>query len=286
MKFVLSLCVLFAAIFLGFILWKTISERRILKIWDKMEDSATTTFGDTYSPEMVKHLPANVQRYFNFCILPGTSLKTKAIIHMNGQLALGPKSDPGYMPMSATQLLSFPVGFIWNVKTGNKPVRISGSDGLAFDKSWSRFWVAGMFPAVRANGDKVDHQDHYKSAFGRFVSESAFLTPAVFLDPQYASWEDISDDKISLRVDYRGFAQKVQFTLDDRGAPIKVEFPRWSDANDGNVYQLQPFGGKLSEYKTFQGFRLPTKIEAGNFFGTKAYFPFFITKISNIEFID
>lgn len=31
------------------------------------------------------------------------------------------------------------------------------------------------------------------------------------------------------------------------------------------VYQLQPFGGYLSEFREFGGYRLPTRIEAGNF---------------------
>lgn len=47
---------------------------------------------------------------------------------------------------------------------------------------------------------------------------------------------------------------------------------------------LQPFGGYLSNFREFTGFRLPTHIEAGNFFGTEKYFPFFIADVTDLRF--
>ena len=46
----------------------------------------------------------------------------------------------------------------------------------------------------------------------------------------------------------------------------------------------QPFGGYLSEFREFDGFTLPTHVEAGNMFETDAYFPFFIVDITDIRF--
>jgi hypothetical protein len=72
--------------------------------------------------------------------------------------------------------------------------------------------------------------------------------------------------------------------LGEDGQPLFVAFQRWSDANSEGVHRLQPFGGYLSEFRDFGGFRLPTHVEAGNHFGTEDYFPFFIADVSEITF--
>ena len=78
--------------------------------------------------------------------------------------------------------------------------------------------------------------------------------------------------------------QSVNVTVDAAGRPTKVDFLRWSDANPDKVYRLQPFGGYLSEFREFDGYRLPTRVEAGNFFATDDYFPFFRVNVTSIRF--
>jgi hypothetical protein len=78
--------------------------------------------------------------------------------------------------------------------------------------------------------------------------------------------------------------QAVDLSVDSTGRLTSVVFQRWSDANPAKVFQLQPFGGYLSEYREFSGFRLPTRVEAGNFFDTNDYFPFFRATVSSIRF--
>jgi hypothetical protein len=81
-----------------------------------------------------------------------------------------------------------------------------------------------------------------------------------------------------------GLEQTVDMTVDSLGRPIQVVFPRWSNANAQGEFKLQPFGGYLSEFKDFNGFQLPTRVEAGNFFGTKEYFPFYRVNVTDIRF--
>ncbi len=49
-------------------------------------------------------------------------------------------------------------------------------------------------------------------------------------------------------------------------------------------YRLQSFGGFLSEFRCFDGFHLPTHVEAGDHFGTELYFPFFVANVTDVEF--
>lgn len=56
--------------------------------------------------------------------------------------------------------------------------------------------------------------------------------------------------------------------------------------NPDGIHQLQPFGGYLSDFEEAQEFHVPMHIEAGNFFGTEVYFPFFIADVSEVRFPD
>jgi hypothetical protein len=231
---------------------------------------------------MIADLPDVAQRYFRFAISPGTPLHTVAELSMQGEFSLGTKDEPNYTPMHAEQVLAAPHGFVWNLQAGDGVMRISGSDAAVNGSSWSRFWLLGIVPVARAGGNP----DHARSAFGRYVAEAVFWTPAALLPGDHVRWEAIDSSAARVIVTHQGLQQAVDLFVDADGQLNKVIFQRWSDANQQKVFQLQPFGGFLSEYKDFGGFHLPTRVEAGNFFGTDDYFPFFKATVSSIRFVD
>lgn len=229
-----------------------------------------------FTADMVAGLPEPARRYFNFTILEGTPLFTVAQIEMRGRFSLGGKEAPSYMDMKAVQVLAAPHGFIWKMSGGDGLTRMSGSDG----GHWTRFWMAGLVPVARFGGAP----DHTKSAFGRYVAEAAFWTPAALLPGPNVRWEVVAENTARYTMMHEGIAQSVDVTVDTEGRPVVVQFQRWSNANPLGVHRLQPFGGFLSDFKEVQGFRLPMHVEAGNFFGTDAYFPFFIANVSEVRF--
>jgi len=287
MKYLIIFAVIVLGISSALMIWRTIVETRINSYWSQLsEASVKDPERRPYSPELVANLPPNVQRFFNFIFEPGADLKPAARINMTGQLGLGPKGNPGYKPMKAHQIHRFPDGFIWRVTTGSPPLSVSGSDGVYLEKSWSRFWISGQFPVVKANGSLSEIPDHYRSAFGRIVGETVIFTPAALLGSPFVTWQDLDDNRIRMTIEYEGLTQTVDIYLDERGAPVQIVFPRWSDANPECKYQEQPFGGQLSNHKSFDGVTIPTWIEAGNFIGTDEYFPFYIAEVTDLEFID
>ncbi|MDP1555016.1 MAG: hypothetical protein Q8L84_06115 [Hyphomonas sp.] len=48
--------------------------------------------------------------------------------------------------------------------------------------------------------------------------------------------------------------------------------------------RFKPFGGFLSEFREFDGYTLPTRVEGGNHFGTPDFFPFFKARVTAIRF--
>ena len=256
-------------------------------VWRQMDHQADRAEMDrliSYQPDdpprfsaaMVAGLPEPARRFFTFAIAEGTPLYTVARLEMTGRFGMGNKAAPRYMAMRATQVLAAPHGFVWAMSAGESAMRMSGSDS----GRWTRFWLFGVVPVARFGGT----QDHRRASFGRYVAEAVFWTPAAVLPGPQVTWEPVSENVARMTLRHEGLEQAVEITVRETGALHHVAFMRWSDANPEKVHRLQPFGGYLSEFRSVGGFRLPTHVEAGNQFGTEAYFPFFVADVSEIAF--
>jgi hypothetical protein len=231
-----------------------------------------------FDPGSLSALPDPARRYFEFMIAPGTPLTTVVEIEMEGEIGLGTKNAPGYVPMRARQILA-PSGFVWRLEAGKGLKRIVGSDGFEGGISWTRFWLLGVLPVVRAGGGP----DHARAAFGRVVAEGVFWTPAALFPGEDVAWEAVSGTVARATVRRAGLVQAVDITVAEDGRPTRVVIERWTNANPEGMFRLQPFGGDLSEFRRFRGFTLPTRVEGGNMIGTDEYFPFYKAAVKNIR---
>ncbi|WP_299879059.1 DUF6544 family protein [uncultured Sulfitobacter sp.] len=226
--------------------------------------------------DMIAGLPEPAQRFFRFSIAEGTPLLPVVTIRMHGRFSIGNKDAPNDLAMQATQILAAPEGFIWKVKAGAGVMRLSGSDSA----KWTRFWIGSIWPVARRGGDA----DHRRAAFGRYVAEAVFWSPAAVLPGPNVRWQAVDEDTARVTVHHADLTQSVDLTVSKEGQPTQIVFDRWSDANPRKTYQFQPFGGTFSAFQDFQGYRLPTRVAAGNFFGTDEYFAFYHAEVDEISF--
>jgi hypothetical protein len=143
---------------MGLLLWSLILVPLagcLVALWQRMKfaadqrhaaqaATAPCRLAKSYDPRLIAGLPEPARRFFNFVIEPGTPLSHVVEITMHGELSLGSKDAPDYMPIRATQVLAAPYGFVWDVQGGKGLMRISGSDGMLDDRSWTRFWLTAM----------------------------------------------------------------------------------------------------------------------------------------------
>jgi hypothetical protein len=244
--------------------------------WQELIRKAGTSRG-VYSPALVQGLPEPARRYFNYSISPGSPLVPAVEIEMRGELGLGSQEKPNFKPMRAQQILAPPHGLVWSVQAG----LLKGSDGMSRNGSWTRFWLFGLVPVVRAGGDP----DHYRSAFGRVIAEAAFWAPATLLPGEWVNWEVVDNDTARAVVHYGGLEQAVDVSVLENGQPYQVVIQRWSQENPDREYRLQPFGGTLGDFRRFGGYVLPTSVEGGNHFGTDRYFPFYRARVTAIRLL-
>lgn len=276
MRMALTLVLILLVVgFAALALWRQLDRRVDRSEMDRLIASQPSD-PQLFSFDMIADLPEPAQRFFTFAIAEGRPLYTVAMIEMEGQFGMGNKANPNYQPMRATQVLAAPEGFIWAMSGGSEAMRMGGSDS----GTWTRFWLFGTLPVVRAGGTA----DHLRSAFGRYVSEAVFWTPAALLPGPDVIWEAVSENAARVTMRRGVLEQSVDVTVDDAGRPLHVSFMRWTNANAEKEFRLQPFGGYVSEFRVFDGFRLPTHVEAGNMFETDDYFPFFIADVTDITF--
>ncbi|QOR39989.1 hypothetical protein HNO52_16780 [Billgrantia diversa] len=261
--------------------WRLADNRAMDTAWAWLQSQAPATV-ETFDPAMVEGLPDAARRYFLYTIAPGTPLHVVSEIHMTGELGLGDKQAPGYRPMRAHQILAPPHGFIWRIRAGSGFMQLSGSDGMANGRSWTRFWLNGTLPVARAGSD----DNHLRSSFGRVAGEAAFWTPAGLLPQHGVRWEETDEPNLARAVITHGtLEQAIEIAVAEDGRPIWVQFQRWSNAKPEKEWRLQPFGGYLDDFRNFDGFTLPTRVDGGNHFGTEAYFPFFRARVEEVRFL-
>jgi hypothetical protein len=278
LKILLWIVGMFVVLVAALQLWRWMDTRSAVAAWERLA-TIRADLPAHFDPAMVADLPEPALRFFRFTIQPGTALGTAVEISMVGQLSLGTKDEPRYQPMRAQQILAPPHGFVWRLDAGRGLMRIVGSDGMESDRSWVRFWLIGVAPVVRAGG----HPDHLRAAFGRVVAEAAFWAPAALLPQNGVVWEAIDADTARATMTHLGMTQSVDVRVDDDGRPRSVMFQRWTDANPDSEFRLQPFGGRLDDFREVGGYRLPFRVEGGNFFGTDDYFPFYKAEVEEIR---
>ena len=254
-------------------------ENQVARVWAALE-TAREANPPRYDPAMVTDLPEIAQRYFTRAITPGTPLHRLVKLEMNGRFILNGND----LPMTAQQILAPPaVGFVWQARIGSGLMRFAGSDGYhrapEREESWTKFWLRGLIPLARIG----DNPDHASAAATRAMLEAIWV-PASLL-PQYgAQWEQIGPDTAEIRFTGLQNMEPMRIRLDAEGNPTEVWALRWTDANPERVYRLQPFGGRMLEMTDKQGFRIPSRVELGNLWGTPDYVPFFLATITRAEF--
>lgn len=231
-----------------------------------------------FEPEMIAGLPEPARRYFRFAIAPGTPLRTVAIVEMGGRFGLGGKESHRFHPMRAREILAPPHGFVWIAKIGSGLFRMSGSDALTDDKAWTRFWLLGAMPLVRASGTA----NLARSAVGRAIGEALWV-PAALLPVSGVAWEPIDADRARAVLNVRGDLHAVELTVASDGRPLSIVLDRWSDANRERIFRWQPFGATVEAVGTFGGYTVPTRISGGNNFGMADYFPFFQAEVTAVD---
>jgi hypothetical protein len=234
-----------------------------------------------FDPAQVAGLPEIAQRYFLHAVAPGTPLYSTAEVEMQGLFLLGDKRKYQTYEMSARQALRPPDQFVWIPRLRSGPLVIRGSDALVDGRAWTRFWMLGLLPVA----DDRSSPDLVRSAQFRAAVEGALWLPTSLLPENGVEWRQAGPDQATVTLSrFKPDPIVLTLTLDRHGAVREVVGQRWSNANPDKSFRLQPFGAAILAEGTFAGLTVPTKIAAGNHYGTEDYLPFFQATVTNMKY--
>ena len=233
-----------------------------------------------FEPDQIARMPEIARRYFRHAIAPGTPLYSSVEIEMEGAFLLGDRDKYQAYRMSAAQALKPPDEFVWTPRLTSGLMTITGSDALVGGEAWTRFWLLGLIPVAN---DRTS-PDLVRSAQFRAAVEGALWLPTSLLPDNGVEWKRTGPDEAELTLRRFSPAVVLRLTLDRGGAVRKVVGQRWSNVNPSKRFQLQPFGGTMSGEGTFKGLTIPTRMAAGNHFGTDQYLPFFQAHITRARY--
>lgn len=245
-------------------------EGRAAQAWDALAGDSSP---EVFDVSMVDGLPEPARRWLLHTVAPGTPLASSVTLTLPGTLRLARDGDA--LPMTSEERLDPTHGYVWRARVRMGPVSIRGYDLYVDGTGEMRWWLAGVAPIVRASGPDLD-----RSAAGRLLGESIFV-PAALLPARGARWEAVDEATVRVRVDDGHEPLTLTLTVRPDGSLARVDFLRWnSDPKNGPVGPL-PFATELSDDRTFGGYTIPTRLEAGWRLGEAEEFRFFTARITD-----
>ncbi|WP_199301728.1 DUF6544 family protein [Sphaerospermopsis sp. FACHB-1194] len=247
-------------------------QNNINQIWQNLEN--TKTEKQPFTQDVINNLPEPVQRYFLHAITLGTPLATGVKLKMQGYFQ--PSKDKK-LPMQATEILTAK-GFVWQAVMGNKFFNIKGADYYYNNSAKVEFKIWGLIPLV-----KEENPDINRSSIGRFAGE-LFWLPSALLPQNQVSLQAIDHNTIQATFNIEGETVNLTFIIDENGRVLEVKLPRWGNQTTYKSWQYIPFGGTFSQETSFQGYTIPSQINAGWWLGSEQYNGFFQASIEEAEF--
>lgn len=242
-----------------------------MTVEDKLWNGATPPAGN-FDPTKIRHLPERVQAYLCHSIAEGTPLATAIRLGMSGEIKV-----KGWLPFTATQVLTYGAGFIWRAKAHMGVISMSSFDELVEGEGQMDWRLFGLIPFISVNGGDIT-----RAAEGRMAVECMWIPG--FLASSAVTWTE-EGSKITAHFLLGGSAASVTLDLLPNGQPTSCLIMRWGSV-DKEPFRYVPFGGTIEEEATFGGFTIPSKLSVGWNFGNEKYAEgeFFRCRVEGAEF--
>lgn len=202
-------------------------------------------------------LPEPAARYLRSAIPADSSLPAGVRLSMEGTIRIGAK----WLPFTAHQTLEPLSRFRWQAEVRHRWMRITGHDfyeGGRGEMDW-RAW--GFLPILKASGPDIA-----RSARGRCAGE-AIYAPSALLPRHGVAWRQVSERIVAASLPIDGAIEELFLEVDQAGRLWSAWLSRWGNPDSDKQWRLQPFGVVIEEMGEFNGYRIPSQVRAGWWFG-------------------
>lgn len=197
-------------------------------------------------------LPEPVRRYLSYAIPEGAPAIRTARLEHDGFF----RTKPGerWLPIEGVQYFTTATpGFVWNASVRPAPLLwIEARDCLLSGRGNMLVKFVSTFTIADASGPQID-----QGASLRWLAEGMWF-PYAFVGDQI-EWApvDARSARVTLRHDGLPVSAVVEF--DDEGKLASLRGDRYRDVGGNGV--LTPWVGRGSDYRDFNGLRVPSSVE-------------------------
>lgn len=203
--------------------------------------------------DMLKRLPAPVQRYMAYTGVVGTPWIDTVRLKQAGKFRQGP--DRPWMPVAAEEFYTTdPPSLIWNArfKVAGLPIlrakdKYESGRGHMFGK------LAGIFTVFDVTGEKLD-----QATMIRYLNEIMWF-PTAFLG-ENISWEEADEHSAQVTFSDHGKSVSGRMFFDDAGRLTNFTTLRYREI-DGD-FSLDPWSTPILDYGERAGLQLPVRGQA------------------------
>jgi len=201
------------------------------------------------------HLPPAVQRYLVFTGAMGKPRVWNYRIRFSGVLRNGP--DDKWMPIIASQQsFANPPARLFLVESSKCGVPLNAFHRYVGAEATFHVKVASFLTVVDAHGAEMN-----KSETVTLLNDMFILAPATLIDPNIA-WEEIDARTVRATFTNAGNTVSAVVTFDDSGALVNFVSDDRARTIDGKTYERLRWSTPVSDWREFDGRKLPAKGKA------------------------
>ena len=248
-----------AALFVLIILLIAISDisfnKRVEKEMNILKDEIPGTQGQTFTYDDIEGLPEPVQRYFKYSIKEGQAYIQFARLEHTGSFRMDVGRD--WYPVEGKECFTADVpAFIWYGKVKMNP--------LVWVKARDKYHngTGNMLIKLQSTIKIADEQGRElsQSDLVRWLGEAPFF-PTALLPGKDLRWEEIDSDSARVIVEDHGLHVSGVFYFNEKGQITRfLTHDRFRTVDYRQVND--PFNGYYRDYQEYNGFMIPTEIEA------------------------
>ena len=208
--------------------------------------------------DSLKSLPATVQKYFKNVLPDGQLFIKTSRLEQNGKLKISPKSE-NWSAFKASQIISEDkVSFLWDAKINIVPLLyVRVIDSLVNGIGAGRVYLMSVLP-IGSDENKLELNS---GALYRYLAEAVWH-PTALLPQSGVTWESVSEKKAIAHFAKFNISISLAFIFNSNNEIIGV-YTKDRYGKFGDKYIKYPWEGHFSDYKEFDGIKIPTKGEVG-----------------------
>lgn len=205
--------------------------------------------------EKIINLPPIVQKWLRNSGAVGKEMIHTVRLKQKGQMKMKPEQEKWYEANAVQYFTADNPAFIWKVKVDMMPlVFFTGRDKFFDGKGNMLIKVLSLFNVVNSS----DNEKINQGTLQRYLGETIWFPTAV-VSP-YIKWEEIDSLSAKATMTYKGTSGSAVFTFNENEDFVKFSAMRYKDSDE--KAQLKEWIITLSDYKVYDGIKIPVKGEA------------------------